>query len=78
MKVKMEGKEYILIVKGDTTGDGKANGQDALAALFHREGKQLLEGENLKATDLNKDGKINGMDALFLLLHREGVEGYIL
>ena len=78
MTTTIQGVEYILVVKGDTTGDGKANGQDALAILFHREGKMLLEGEQIKAADLNEDGKINGMDALLLLLHRERQEGYIL
>ena len=71
-------EEYEIIVKGDTNGDGKANGQDALKILFHREGKERLEGAEYKAGDINQDGKINGQDALLLLFHRERKDGYIL
>lgn len=60
--------EYKFVVKGDVSGDGNINSSDALAALQHAVGKNVIEDEpTASAGDLNNDGKINSNDALKML-----------
>lgn len=69
--------KIILIVKGDVTGDGKANYEDSAKIIYHRLGKEILGEEYQKAADINKDGQINGIDSTMLIYHRLGLEDYI-
>ena len=60
--------EYTFVVKGDVSGDGNINSADALMALQHAVGKNIIENESTaNAGDLNHDGKINSSDALTML-----------
>lgn len=60
--------DYQFVVKGDVSGDGNINSSDALLALQHAVGKNLIEDEaTASAGDLNNDGKINSSDALTML-----------
>ena len=70
--------KLTIIVTGDITGDGQANGYDTLKIKAHRNEIEggILEGYELKAADINNDGYINFTDSKLLLLHRAEVEGY--
>ncbi len=65
-----------IVIKGDITGDGIANGPDAIKLLKHRKHKTTLEGVEFLAADINGDGVANGPDAIRLLKHRKHKEGY--
>ena len=67
-----EKKEYVVVVKGDTNGDGKADFTDILKINKHRLGKQVLEGAYLKAGDVTKDGKADFTDILKINKFRLG------
>lgn len=71
-------EEQILVVKGDTNGDGKATATDSGAILAHRTGEKALENEYLLAADINNDGTVDGRDSTLLIYHRIGMAGYIL
>ena len=60
--------DYTFVVKGDVSGDGNINSNDALVALQHAVGSKVIEDEpTANAGDLNGDGKINSSDALSML-----------
>jgi len=65
-----------FIVKGDVTGDGKANYEDSAKIIYHRLERENLEEEYELAADINKDGQINGIDSTMLIYHRLGMDGY--
>ena len=67
-------KEYTVIIKGDTNGDGKTNSQDALEILKHSAGLKKLTGDYLKAADINNDEKINASVALKVLKYSAGLD----
>ena len=73
-KIKVNGKEYTAVVKGDTNGDGKTNSQDALEILKHSAGLKNLMGYYLKAADINNDEKINSSVALKVLKYSAGLD----
>ena len=54
--------EYIVIVKGDTDGDGDATFLDMVDINNHRLGTKLLDDIKQEAGDVNKDGKIDFFD----------------
>ena len=67
-----ETKEYVLIVRGDSDGDGKADFQDILKINKHRLKKQTLKGMYLKAGDVTGDGKADFKDILKINKYRLG------
>ena len=67
-----ETRSYVLVVKGDCTGDGKADFNDMLKINKHRLNKKKLEGEYLKAGDVTKDGKADFNDMLRINKFRLG------
>ena len=71
-------EEQVLVVKGDTNGDGKASATDSGSILAHRTGEKALENEYLLAADINNDGEVDGRDSTLLIYHRIGMAGYIL
>ena len=71
-------EEQLLVVKGDTNGDGKATATDSGNILAHRTGEKPLENEYLLAADINNDGTVDGRDSTLLIYHRIGMIGYIL
>ena len=73
-KIKINDKEYTVVVKGDTDGNGKVNSSDALAILKHSAGLEELKEHNLLAANVNGDGKINSSAALSVLKHSAGLE----
>ena len=73
-KITIDQKEYTVVVKGDTNGDGKVNSNDALSILKHSAGIDELTNYNLQAADVNVDGKINSSAALSILKYSAGLE----
>jgi len=69
-------KGIRLIVRGDVTGEGKADCTDSGKLIYHRLGKELLEGVYKKAADISGDGTVNGQDSTILIYHRLGLDGY--
>ena len=59
-----ETKEYILVVRGDCDGNGKADFKDMLKINKHRLNKVQLQGEYLEAGELNGDEKVDFKDML--------------
>ena len=57
-------KNYYVVVKGDTTGDGKVNINDLILIRKHLAGISNLSDYKLLAADINGDGKVNINDAI--------------
>lgn len=64
--------DYIIVVNGDSNGDGDVGIKDILAINKHRLGKTLLKNEYELAGDINKDNKIDIKDLLQINKFRLG------
>lgn len=53
----------VVVIKGDITGDGVLNDEDAISVIRYLSGAQVLEGVYLSAADVDGDGKITVSDA---------------
>lgn len=63
MKLRTDtGKEYTLIVTGDTNGDAKVTSTDISQLKLHLVESTLLTGERLYAADMNMDDNITLTD----------------
>lgn len=62
--LKVENKTYTMIVKQDTSGDGKVNIMDLMQVKRHITRTKLLNKNSIMAADVNEDGKVNIMDAM--------------
>ena len=67
-KVEIAGidESYTFIIKGDLTCDGKANAADYMCLKRHVLGTFKLEGDALKAADIDSNGTVNAVDYLCL------------
>ena len=67
-KVTIKNKEgthtFTVIIKGDTSGDGKINALDLLQVQKNILGTSTLKNEFKTAADTSGDGKINALDLL--------------
>lgn len=61
--------QKVIVVMGDTDGDGIINSIDALKVVNHIIGNELLLGCYLEAADPTKDKTINAIDALQIVNH---------
>lgn len=57
-------EEFNIVVKGDTSGDGKVNALDLLQVQKNILGLYNMSGAYLLAGDTSGDGKINALDLL--------------
>ena len=64
MKARIGTSDYILVVTGDTNGDGRISVIDLSAIKLHSIGKTnyILTGPYFRAGDINYDNKINIID----------------
>ncbi len=63
----------VSFIKGDVNLDGSVDSADALLALRHSMGIELLEGAGLAAGDVNEDGSVDSADALMILRFALGI-----
>ena len=59
----------VVVVVGDTSGDGEIDLFDAVKILNHYLEKELLVGPYLVAADTSKDGEVDLFDAVKILNH---------
>ena len=71
-KVISNGKEYIIVKKGDVDGNGDVDSRDSLRILKYSVGTYILENEFAKAADASKDGAIDSRDSLRILKYSVG------
>lgn len=62
--LKVGNKTYIMIVRKDTSGDGKVNIMDLMQVKRHITETKLLNQNSILAADLNEDRKVNILDAM--------------
>lgn len=67
-------KEYTLVVKGDTSGDGKVTALDLLQVRKQIKGKTKLNSASKLAADTSGDNKITALDLLQIRKHIKGVK----
>lgn len=60
------GEVITVIIFGELTGEGNINSRDLKAILNHLSGKELLNGANLIAADVNEDTAVTTKDALLI------------
>ena len=68
-----ETKTYIIVIRGDTSGNGKIDALDLLKVQKHILDVTDLTSAYVKAGDANNDGKINPLDLLIIQKHILGV-----
>lgn len=61
--------QKVIVVKGDTDGNGEINAIDALKVVNHIIGTELLSGCYLVAAETTNDITINAIDALRIVNH---------
>jgi len=64
IKNSTETKTYEVVIKGDTSGDGKIDPLDLLQIRKSILGSYKFENASIKAGDTNGDGKIDPLDLL--------------
>ena len=64
--------EYAVVIREDTSGDGKINSADALAIQKHIVESRPLKNTYLDAADINGDGRVNSLDVLYVQKHIVG------
>ena len=67
LKDTKNNKEYTIIVKGDTNGDGKVTPADSTIALRTYVGLNKISDAQKLVGDLNGDGKITPADSTVIL-----------
>ena len=75
VKLMIDGKEYdrkIIVIKGDTSGDGEIDLFDAVKILNHYLVKTQLTGAYLEAAYVNDDTDIDLFDSVMILNHYLG------
>ncbi len=71
MKLRLsDGKEYTIIVRGDTNSDGKITITDLSKIILHYNDTEgfILSGDALKAADMNFDGRVSIVDISQMLI----------
>lgn len=78
VKDKSTGKEYVVVKKGDISGDGQIDSRDSLRILKYSVGKYSINNEFKIAADINGDGQIDSRDSLRILKYSVGTFNIIL
>lgn len=66
MKMNIGGKDFIVVVKGDISGDGQILSNDALLISRHLTFIKRLDGAQELAADVSGDGQVLSNDALLI------------
>lgn len=75
MIFKVGSKDFIVIVKGDVSGDGKIMSNDSLIIKRHIVSLQNLQNAYLIAGEVSGDNKIMSNDALLIARFLVGLQG---
>ena len=59
-------KSHVVVVKGDTSGDGNCNSLDLLQIQKHIVNMSVLTNCYFTGADINSDGKVNSLDLLYV------------
>ena len=70
--VTINGKEYDIVVLGDTSGDGVVDARDSLRILKYQVGTYSFKKAFLSAADVNGDGVVDARDSLRVLKYQVG------
>ena len=70
--VTINGKEYDIVVLGDTSGDGEVDSRDSLRILKYQVGTYTFKKAFLSAADVNDDGVVDSRDSLRVLKYQVG------
>ena len=62
----------VVIIKGDTSGDGEINALDLLQVVKYISGSYTLEGAYKEAADTSGDNEINALDVLQIVKNISG------
>ena len=65
---------YTIIVKGDTSGDGKVTSTDVVLLMRSIVGIEELSAPAAAAADVNKDSKHSSTDAVLMRRYIVGLE----
>ena len=65
----VEKDRKIIVIKGDTSGDGEIDLLDAVKILNNALQKAMLEGAYKEASFVNNDDEIDLLDAVMILNH---------
>ena len=65
--IKLDGRTYTVVKKGDTNGDGKLTPADSTVALKNYVGSTKLSNAAKLAADTNGDGKLTPADSTVIL-----------
>lgn len=66
MQLEVEGKSFTIVVKGDTSGDGKILSNDALLIKRHLVYLSRLNDAQILAADVSKDNNVLSNDSLLI------------
>ena len=66
MKISIGGKEFIVVLKGDVSGDGEILSNDALLISRHLTYIRRLDETQQRAADVSGDGDVLSNDALLI------------
>lgn len=61
--------QYVIILRGDSNGDGLINTTDLTAQFKHVMNRKLLTAPYSTAADANRDGKVNTSDLNAIFKH---------
>ena len=64
--------EYIVLIYGDVTGDGKITSKDYMAIKNHIMGTAAITGVEAKAADSFRDNNITSKDYMIIKNHIMG------
>ena len=70
--ITIEEKDYTIVKKGDTNGDGNTNISDAISILNHLKGKNLIDGVKLEAAKVKGQTDLTISDVIQLLNFLKG------
>ena len=71
-KITIEGKEYTVVKKGDTNGDGEITIIDTVVMLNHLKGSNVLDNEFADAALLKSNNEITIIDVVTLINYLKG------
>ena len=70
--ITVNNKEYVLVLIGDASGEGKISSLDLLKIIQHLQHTITLNSAQVQAADITGEGKISSLDMLRLIQYLQG------